>query len=248
MRTRRTIAQRTLATVAVAGLAIALTACSDDDAPAGETTSEATVEASEEPAAETSEEATEDEAADDAPATDGDLTAAEWAKPLTTPGELLTTIEGDGFSVAVYQVGTTAATKTGFFVDPDSNQPIIDEGDEIVFVNYVVTNTGSEAIPLSHSLVGISARYDDWPYLQGMDSISDSALFEQMDVNDGGLGIGVGDAPFAWEPGTSYTTGENFKYQSGSPIGFAVSLTPADEAGDLVHDERQEVEGTATIQ
>lgn len=247
MRNRRTITQRGLAALTAAGLAVTLAACSGDDTPE-ETTAETTTEAAPEPTEEETtpaEEETTDEATAEAPAGDG--TTPEWAKPLTTPGELLTTIEGEGFTVDVYEVGTTTSPKDGLFVDPEENNPIIAEGDEIVFVNYVFTNTGAEAIPLSYSLVSVDARYDDWPYLGGMDTITGNDLFEEMGVNTEGVLPGSGDAPFAWEPGTSFSYGENFKYQADSPITFNVTLTPADDAGDLVHDERQELEGSATI-
>lgn len=185
-----------------------------------------------------------EEAAEEAPVTNGDT--AEFAKPVTEPGELLTTITGEGFSVAVYQVGTEKATKVGQFATPDGN-PVIEVGADIVFVNYVVTNTGTADIPLGYSLVDVTARYDDWPYLQGMDSVVDSALFESLQVNSFPLGNGVGDAPFVWKPGTSFSYGQNFLYQAGSPIVFTATLIPVDDAGDLLHDERQEVEGATSI-
>ena len=182
--------------------------------------------------------------ADEAPADNGDT--AEFANPVTEPGELLTTITGEGFSVAVYQVGTEKASKTGQFATPDG-KPVIEVGADIVFVNYVVTNTGTADIPLGYSLVDISARYEDWPYLQGMDSVVDSALFESLQVNSSALAAGAGDAPFVWKPGTSFSYGQNFLYQAGSPIVFSVSLTPVDAAGDLLHDEGQDIDGATSI-
>ena len=177
----------------------------------------------------------------------GDFVAAEWAAPVTNPGDLLGTISGPDFQVDVYQVGTIAATTTGQFADPTTNEPIIDVGDELVFVNYVVTNTGSEDIPLSFTLVDVTATYGDWPYLQGMDSVVDFDLDEAMEINRAGLRTGVDEAPFIWEPGTSYSYGENFLYQSGSPIVFDASLTPADQDGDLIHDENRSAELATTI-
>lgn len=177
----------------------------------------------------------------------GDGTTAAWAKPVVTNGEVIASGSGDGFSIEIYQVGTAEATKTGQFVDPDKNEPIIAVGDQIVFVNFVLTNTGSEAIPLSYSLVSVDGRYDDWPYMQGMDSVVDLDLFEEMSVNNGAIAPGSGDAPFMWEPGTSFAFGENFHHQANSPITFDVRLTPADAEGDLNHDLRQEFELTATI-
>jgi len=180
-----------------------------------------------------------------APSGDGD--AASFAKPVTTPGELLGSASGDGFTVDVYQVGTAAASKTGQFANPDTNAPIIEVGAELVYVNYVITNTGTEDIPLSYSLVTVNPRYDDWPYMQGMDSVVDSEQFETMEVNSTAMATGVGDAPFIWEPGTTFSYGINFLHQANSPIEFTVGLTPADESGDLVHDKKQELKIDTTI-
>lgn len=173
----------------------------------------------------------------------GDGTNPEWAHPVTTPGDLIATVDGEGFRVDVYQVGTATATKTGQFVTPDGD-PVISVGDEIVFVNYVFTNTGSADIPLSYSLVSVDARYASWPYLQGMDSVVDGALFEQMQVNSTALVPGGGESPFVWAPGTSFSYGENFLYEKGGAIAFDVTLVPADANGDLVHDARQQFEVT----
>jgi hypothetical protein len=177
----------------------------------------------------------------------GSGSEASWANPVTIQGDLITTIKGDGFTVDIYQAGTTAATKEGNFVTPDDKKPIIAVGAEIVYVNYVFTNTGTEAIPLSYSLATVSARYDDWPYLQGMDSITDSALSAEMGITSSGIAPGSPDAPFIWEPGTSFAYGENFLYEAGGKITFKAELTPADENGDLVHDKHTEVEVDAKI-
>ncbi|WP_265521656.1 hypothetical protein [Oerskovia flava] len=243
---------RTLAALSVTGLVlIGSAACADSETPADATaTTEAETaddaDVSEEETEEPAEEETEDAEEVDSSAS-GDV--PEWANPVTTPGEQISSLSGDDFQVDVYQVGTTEATKTGQFADPETNEPLIDEGDEIVFVNYVITNTGDEPIQLGSSLVNISARYDDWPYMQGMDSIVDSELFEAQEVNDGGLAAGsyVDPSVYVFEPGQTFSYGQNFAYQSGSPITFSAVLVPVDSAGDLRHDVRQEVEGTGTI-
>ena len=221
----------TAPTITAALLALALVGCTapvDDAAPSNPASAE--------------EEQTETEAAPQ-----GDGTTADWANPVTTPGDLLVSATGDGFQVDIYQVGVTEATKTGNFANPDTNEPIIAVGAEIVFVNYVFTNTGDADIPLSYSLVEINARYADWPYLQGMDSVTDFALDEQMEINRSGLGTGGGDAPFIWKPGTSFSYGQNFLYQASSPIDFEAGLTPALDNGDLNHDLHQEVTVSTTI-
>ena len=235
---------RGIATLSIAGLAlVGVSACSSDE-PAEDATS---AESTEAPEPEETEEEAEEEAEEPAPAGDGE--AASWANPVTTPGTLLTTITSDAYTVDVYQVGVTQATKTGQFANPDTNEPIIAVGADIVFVNYVVTNTSDETIPLGASLVNIDARYVDWPYMGGMDSVVDKDLFAAQEVNS--------DAPkpdsyvdpyvLAWEPGTQFSYGENFLYQAGSPIEFDIVMTPTDDAGELVHDKKVEATGEATI-
>lgn len=235
MHSVRTIRSRSLAAAAIASIGIlGLAGCSTaSEEPADETEQSAAPEPSE------SEES-------EAPAAEGQ---PSWANPVTEGGELISTIELDGgITVEVYQVGTTAATKTGQFVDPDNNEPIIDEGDEIVFVNYVVSNAG-DPVDLGSSLVSVDARYDDWPYMQGMDSVVDDALFEEQGVNTDALADGAYVDPSVYTLGTGeqYSYGENFPYQADSPITFDVSVTPVDAEGELLHDDRIEAEGTGTI-
>lgn len=182
------------------------------------------------------------------PAAAGDLVTADFARPATSPGEKIATIEGQGVTVDVYQVGVEKATKDGLFADPDTNKPIIAEGDDIVFVNYVVTNTGDAEILLSNLFVQVRAEYADWPYLGGMDTITDRDLFEKLKVNDEAYLIGGPEAPYRWKPGTSFSYGENFKYQKGSEITFTMELTPSTSGGELDHDNAfEDVTATTSI-
>lgn len=225
---------RTLATIAVTSISLmGLAACGSDD----EATETETTQSSQEP--------TTPESSETAAAAEGQ---PEWAAPVTSGGDLISTIEAGDVTVEVYQIGVTQATKTGQFVDPEKNEPIIDEGDDIVFVNYVISNAG-DPIDLGSSLVSIEARYDDWPYMQGMDSIVDSALFEEQGVNDDGFAEGSYVDPSVYTLGTGeqYSYGQNFRHQEDSPITFDVSITPVDAEGELLHDDRVEAEGTGTI-
>lgn len=260
-------------TAGVASLALfGLAGCSSDDSeepttPAvQEEPQDADPEPTQAPAEETAED-TEDDTADDVSgatepadpgaedtteepaAGSGDYTAAPWAEPVTDVGELLTTIELGDVVVEVFQVGVTQATKTGGFVDPEENEPIIDVGDDIVFVNYVVTNNG-DPVDLGSSLVAVSPRYDDWPYMQGMDSITDFELTEEMGVNRNARAVGEMPDPIIYTLGTgeSFSVGDNFHHQPGSAITFSGRYTPVDDEGDLVHDDRVEGEASATIE
>ena|SRR6478609_111053 len=243
MRPARTAAHLAVASALVLGLA----ACGSDGGTA-ETEAPAVEETTDAPETEPAEEETEpaeDEGADDAA---GDGKQPDWANPVTTPGEEIASYTVGDVRVDVYQVSVVEATKTGNFVDPEENEPIIDVGDEIVYVNYVVTNEG-DPIDLGSSLVNTSARYDDWPYMQGMDSITDFDLTDAQGVNRDAMAAGAYRDPSVYTFGTgqSYSYGENFRYQSGSPITFESVVTPVDAQGDLLHDERIEGSGTGTI-
>ena len=246
--------RRSALAVALTALALfAAPACSSSDDPPPSTTTTAptddtAVDTTTTDAPDPEPPVDDEEGSDDDSAADEDAgTLPAWAKDFETPGEELTTIEGENFRVDIYQVGTTEAPKDGVFVDPDTDEPILQEGDEVVFVNYVFTNTGKETIPLSYSLVDVTAEYADWKWMQGMDGISASSVFEDMGVLSSAMEPGSGDAPFAWEPGTTFAVGDNFEYQPGSAITFTATLVPSDDEGDLLHDERQEVEVETTI-
>lgn len=237
---------RTVASLAVAStLVLGLAACSSDGGTAEETSTPAAEESSE-PAAEPSEEETEAEEETSGDAASGEQ--PEWANPVTTPGEQISSYKVGDVRVDVYQVSVVQATDTGNFVDPENNEPIIAVGDDIVYVNYVVTNEG-DPIDLGSSLVNTDARYDDWPYMQGMDSITDFELTEAQGVNRDAMAPGAFRDPSVYTFGTgqSYSYGENFPYQPGSPITFESVITPVDAEGELLHDARIEGSGTGTI-
>lgn len=117
----------------------------------------------------------------------------------------------------------------------------------MVYLNYVVTNTSDKEIPLSFSLVAVDAKYDDWKWMQGMDSITDSSIEERLGLSTSAIAPGNTEAPFAWLPGEQFAFGTNFKHQAGSPITFEARLTPALPDGKLDHDAKTTAEGKATI-
>lgn len=180
---------------------------------------------------------------DDAPAAEG---APAWAKEPTDGGDLIATIEAEDVTVEVYQMGTTPAPKDGNWVDPDTNEPLISEGDDLVFFNYVATNNG-DPIDLGSSLVDVEARYDDWEYMQGMGGITDSDLFEEMGVNTSGPDEIADPTVYPFGTGEHFSWGENFHHQADSPITFEVTITPVDDKGELLHDDKIEAEGSGTV-
>jgi hypothetical protein len=182
-----------------------------------------------------------------APVAAGNGSAPSWANPLTKPGTLLTSGSGTNFKVDIYEVGTATASRTGQFADPDTNKPIISAGDKIVYVNYVFTNTGSASIPLGYSLGEVEPRYADWPYLQGMDSVVDSAQEKQENVNDTAIAPTGANAPYEWKAGESFSYGQNFKYEAGEAITFDVTMIPVLASGDLDESKKQEVKVDSAI-
>lgn len=243
-----TIRTRGAAAAVVASFAlVGLSACGGSESPKVENTpspAPATTTSSSTPV--TSSAPATTKATTEAPATSGNQPA--WAQPATNVGDKIATVKAGDITVDVYQVGITKSTKTGQFVDPNGNKPIIAKGDDIVFVNYVVTNTGAP-IDLGSSFVDVEARYDDWKYMQGMDSIVDSALFEQQKVNSKVLTQGAFKTPSVYTLGTgeTYSVGENFRYQKNSPITFKVKAVPVDAGGKLIHDKKLEGSGKAVI-
>lgn len=236
--------RRAFAALVASAAVFALAACGGSVAPKADP-----VSSSSSPSQATSSEATATSsrtASSSAPSSPGAQPA--WAKAPTSGGAKISTITAGTITVDVYQVGTTKATKNGQFVDPGTNKPLITKGDAIVFVNYVITNTGPP-VNLGASLVDVSARYDDWKYLQGMDSIVDSALFTQQKVNSDALAPGAFKTPsiYVLDKGQTYTVGENFRYQQSSPITFTASVIPVDAKGSLIHDQKSEGKGAGTV-
>ena len=172
----------------------------------------------------------------------------DWANPVTEPGEKLTTVEAGDVKVDVYQVDVVESPKAGSLMDKETKELILDEGDDIVFLNFVITNTG-DPVDLGSSLVQVDGKYKDWKYLGGMPSISDSALFEEMEVNSGGLEPGKNTDPTIYTLGTNetFSYGENYLYQKGSDITFTVGYTPVDDQGELIHDDKVEGEGDTKL-
>lgn len=238
---------------------LGLSACGSDDKDDSENSSKTSDDAaseSSEPSddASTEEESATEESSEEEDADTGGSDAASdgstpaWALPVTKPGELLTTAEAGDVTVEIYQVGKAKATDDGMFVDPDTKKPILQKGDQLVFVNYVITNSG-DPIDLGSSRVSIEARYDDWKWMQGMGGDNEESLYEAQDVNPDRLAPGGfnDEGIYTFGTGQTYSYGENFPYQKNSPITFDVTITPVDAKGDLLHDDKLEAEVNTKI-
>ncbi len=234
-----------ITSLAAAGL-LALTAC-------GATTASSTTGGSE-PSSSSSSAASPSAASSssasasssEGPASSSSYKAASWALPITDKGDKLGNIKGDSFSVDIYQVATDVASKDSMFVDKDTKENLLKKGAPIVYVNYVVTNTSSADIPLSHSLITPTAKYTDWKYLGGMPSDSSSDGFKKYGLSSSGIKLKE-DAPFVLKAGESFNIAENFAYTAGKETEVKVTMTPAAADGKLDHDKKETAETTVTV-
>ena len=233
--------------LAVAGL-LALTACGG--ATAGSTTggsessSSSSAPASSSASASASPLATT--SSEGAGTSSGSYKVAAWALPISDAGDKLGTITGDSFSVDIYQVATDVASKDSMFVDKETKENLLKKGDPVVYLNYVVTNTSSAEIPLSHSLITPNAKYTDWKYLGGMPSDSSSEGFKKHGLSSSGVKLKEKD-PFVLRPGESFNIAENFGYTAGKETEIKVTMTPQGADGDLDHDKKETAETTVTL-
>lgn len=235
MRHARSV-RRSVAALACVGL-LSLTACSGDSEPEAKQGG-----SSEAPAGDAAEDAAEEPEATPAEG------QPDWAYPLATAGELISTFEVGDITVEVHQVGTGTADRDGTFVDAETKEPLLAEGDEIVFVNYVVTNNG-DPIDLGPSLVKITPRYDDWTQLIGMEGVFDVEQFDDLGVNIGALGPDGYREPavYTFDTGEAYSYAQNFIYQKDSPITFTAEAVPVDAKGEMLVRKRLDGSGTGTI-
>lgn len=183
---------------------------------------------------------------DGAAASSGSYKAAAWALPITDKGDKLGSMKGDSFSVDIYQVATDVASKDSMFLDKETKENLLKKGAPIVYVNYVVTNTSSADIPLSHSLVTPSAKYSDWKYLGGMPSDSSSDGFKKYGLSSSGMKLKEKD-PFVLKPGESFNIAENFGYTPGMEAEISATMTPAAADGKLDHDKKEQAKTTVTL-
>lgn len=251
---RRTLPTRLGAGFAASALVLlGATACEEEE-PAGEPDSSQTEETDE---SEESEEETEesddttDESGEDAEgeAAGGDGTTPAWAYEATTPGEQIAELTVGDVDITVYQVGTGTAPEDSNLVDSETNEPLLKEGDEVVYFNYVITNNG-DPIDLGSSMVSVDVEYDDWAYLGGMPTVTDDPSYEEQGINPQlrDPSTDLPDPPiYTFGTGETISYGAGHKYQAGSGVTIEASYTPVDEAGDLIHDDGQEAETTATV-
>jgi hypothetical protein len=75
--------------------------------------------------------------------------AAEWAKPINIPAEAEpigeATDASGNWQITAYKVLETTAHQDSLWVHPDTEEPIVKEGDPVIYVTFVTTNLGDDA-------------------------------------------------------------------------------------------------------
>ena len=219
-----------LSALALASL-IALTGCS----------------AAEEPKAPVAKEAPAEETPAQEEVSTGDTPV--WFKGSLDAGELIGEGSTDSWNVKVFQVGTGATDKDSMFVDPETNTNILPAGSEVVYLNFVYTNTSSEAIPLG-SITDPRVTSSTWKFATGQPGAVGASLYEAFGLSSDGYDAGKReqyDAPFVVEPGQSIAIATSIKYEPGVAATAKPGFIPKDAAGDLVHDKKEEAEITFTV-
>lgn len=218
---------------AAAVLALGLTSC----APAEP-------EEQDEPTSQEETTVSEPEEQDEEQAATGDT--PEWAEGSLDAGEKIGEISTDSWQVELYQVGTATTDRDSMFVDPETNENVLPSGSEVVYVNFVFTNVSDEEIPLSISLGSPGLTSTSWPFLQGQPGFSSSAAYEELGLSDSGFQVGS-EAPFVVAPGQSFSQATNILYAPGDETEAEVALIQVDDAGELLHDTKEEGETVITI-
>lgn len=161
-----------------------------------------------------------------------DFTTPAWAKPITTPGSKLTTIELGDISIDVFQADTAKAPNAGRYFGPVTKDFDIRAGDQVVFFNFVATNHGAP-VDMDYSLIRVQGLYDDATSILS-DFIEDPDFCADHHVNFGGVDGPFQDTkPYTLGTGETYSEGWNIKYQPKKEITFKATYYPVNSAGEI---------------
>jgi hypothetical protein len=89
------------------------------------------------------------------------FTAAVWSFPADPVGEWLTSVASDDVRIDVYQAGVESAPDDSDWAYSDTDEPIFTQGEPIVVLHLVLTNTGDEDIILPSGTPDLTANYDE---------------------------------------------------------------------------------------
>ena len=140
---------------------------------------------------------------------DAEFSPAPWARDITA-GSVMWTVTQDGWTVTAYEMGRAEAYRDGSFSDDTTDEPLVRQGDAIVFVNLVATNTSEATMFVGIDEPRLWASPADPGYAHGVAGLT-PATDEQMSEHGvwyHSRKIGAeGSTPFAVAPGESFAMG-----------------------------------------
>lgn len=261
-----------LCTAALAAAALTLSGCgggsstasSASTTPASSSSSEST--ASSEPAADgtatssTDPAATSDTATSDAssgsessastsPTIDNGLPTGlpnqpAWAAGSLDAGEKIGSLKTKNFSVDVYQVGTGKLKEdTTGYNDPKKD---LKAGTEVVYANFVFTNTSSKAIDLSTGLGTPRLVMQGWTSAGAMPGELDDSVFKPLGLSTMGYAF-LAKPPYTVKPGETFSQATSVQYKAGWKGKATVEIKPGNKQGTLSGDPAETGEGSITL-
>ncbi|MCL2455355.1 MAG: hypothetical protein FWD18_08695 [Micrococcales bacterium] len=164
--------------------------------------------------------------ADDDASAGSQVTSASWARQVVT-GTTMWTVSKDGWTITAYDMGRGTAERDSFFSDDATGEPLVAEGDPIVFVNVVATNTGDATGFVGIDEPSLWAMPLDSPYTQGVERVT-PATDRQMRDHQVWYHSVMSNAddrlPYTVAPGESFAMGYVLPLSLGDEWVFVPSL------------------------
>lgn len=217
--------------VTALGAALLLTGCAQTPAPEPEPTQKSQPSEAE-PAPEQTQDA-------------GTGAMPDWAAGAVDVGEKIGSTSTENWQVDIYQVGTAKTERDSMFVDSETNTNLLPAGSEVVFLNFVYTNTSGETINVGNGFGMPDVRTSDWAYMTGMPGESSSEAFEALGLANNIVKPGAitdyNNVQLPVASGQSVPVATSLKYTPGSSATVHATMVPVDGSGHLDHDRTEKV-------
>lgn len=150
---------------------------------------------------------------------------AEWARPVSRSGEKIMTLDGNPFSVDVYLSDVIKAPADSSESGGPGGGPLVRQGDEVMLLNFVITNTGADT-ELSSLRPNVNARYPalknhstgTWKTTDDVLELLDEHGLHVTPNQDGHQG------PYRFAHGEEYSYGTMLRYVDGKKLALSLSF------------------------
>jgi len=167
----------------------------------------------------------------------GDYKSPDWAYEVNQSGDLIQTVKNEWFEYEIYQVATGEAQKDSMWLLPDSEEPVMKEGDPVVVLNVIVTNISDEEIPVSISFINESLDYKSNQYLGGAMIDYNPTWLDELGLYESPLETFSDPAVFPLAPGESFAQAGIWEYRV-EPAELELGFIPVNDKGDLDFDSK----------